>query len=45
MPAVADGNVITGQGPGAAIVFALAVLSHLAGDEAAEYISEGMVVS
>lgn len=44
MPAVADGNVITGQGPGAAIVFALAVLSHLAGDEAAEYISEGMVV-
>lgn len=44
-PAVADGNVITGQGPGAAITFALAVLAHLAGEETAGYVSEGMVVT
>jgi 4-methyl-5(b-hydroxyethyl)-thiazole monophosphate biosynthesis len=43
-PAVADGTVITGQGPGAAITFALAVLSHLKDDETAQAIAEGMVV-
>ena len=34
--AVLDGNVLTGQGPGACIRFALAVLAWLAGNEAAE---------
>ena len=43
MPAVADGQVITGQGPGAAITFALAVLAHLAGADVAHGVAEGMV--
>ncbi len=43
VPAVADGQVITGRGPGAAITFALAVLMHMAGDEVAHGVAEGMV--
>ena len=42
-PAVADGQIITGRGPGAAITFALAVLMHLAGEETAQNVAEGMV--
>lgn len=42
-PAVADGQIITGQGPGAAVTFALAVLSHLVGEEVALAVAEGMV--
>ena len=42
-PAVADGQIITGQGPGAAITFALVVLLHLAGEEAAHAVAAGMV--
>ena len=42
-PAVADGQIITGRGPGAAITFALAVLMHLAGEEVANEVAEGMV--
>ena len=44
-PAVADGQIITGRGPGAAITFALAVLMHLAGEEAAHNVAEGMVTT
>lgn len=44
-PAVADGQIITGRGPGAAITFALAVLMHLAGEEAAHNVAEGMVTA
>jgi 4-methyl-5(b-hydroxyethyl)-thiazole monophosphate biosynthesis len=42
-PAVADGQIITGRGPGTAITFALAVLMHLAGEEVAHEVAEGMV--
>ena len=41
--AVADGQIITGRGPGAAITFALAVLMHLAGEEVSTAVAEGMV--
>lgn len=43
VPVVADGLVITGQGPGAATLFALAVLAHLEGDRAAHVVANGMV--
>ena len=42
-PAVADGQIITGRGPGAAITFALAVLAHVVGEEAALAVAAGMV--
>ena len=42
-PAVADGQIITGRGPGAAITFALAVLAHVVGEEAAHAVAAGMV--
>ena len=42
-PAVADGQIITGRGPGAAITFALAVLAHLVGENAAHAVAAGMV--
>ena len=43
VPAVADGQIITGRGPGAAITFALAVLAHLVDVEVAHAVAEGMV--
>ena len=42
-PAVADGQIITGQGPGSAMTFGFAVLMHLAGEEVAHEVAEGMV--
>jgi 4-methyl-5(b-hydroxyethyl)-thiazole monophosphate biosynthesis len=42
-PAVADGQIITGRGPGSAMTFAFAVLMHLAGEEVAQNVAEGMV--
>ena len=44
-PAVADGQIITGRGPGAAITFALAVLIHLEGEDVAHNVAEGMIAS
>ena len=44
VPAIADGLVITGQGPGSATVFALAVLANLEGEGVSEDVSAGMVV-
>jgi len=44
-PAVADGQIITGRGPGAAIIFALAVLMHVVGEETAHEVAQGMVTS
>ena len=43
VPAVADGQIITGRGPGAAITFALAVLANLVDEEVAHAVAEGMV--
>jgi 4-methyl-5(b-hydroxyethyl)-thiazole monophosphate biosynthesis len=40
---VADKGVITGQGPGTALLFALVVLQHLLGDSVAQRIARSMV--
>ena len=42
-PAVADGQIVTGRGPGAAITFALAVLANLVDEETAHNVARGMV--
>lgn len=42
-PVVADGNVITGQAPGSALVFALVVLQALAGESVAKKVARAMV--
>lgn len=43
VPVVADGTVITGQAPGASLLFALVVLQHLAGEPVAHKVALGMV--
>ena len=43
VPAVADGQIITGRGPGAAVTFALVVLLHMVGEEMANDVASGMV--
>lgn len=43
VPVVADGNVITGQAPGSALLFALVVLQTLAGEVVASKVARGMV--
>ena len=42
-PVVADRNVITGQGPGTSMLFALVVLQALAGPVVAHKVARGMV--
>ena len=43
VPVVADGNVITGQAPGSAMLFALIVLQALLGEPAARKVARAMV--
>ena len=43
-PVVADGQLITGTGPGTAMIFALAVLAHMKGNKIAHGIANGMLV-
>lgn len=43
VPVVRDGNIITGQAPGSAMLFSLVVLQALAGDEASVKVAGGMV--
>ena len=43
VPVVADGSVITGQAPGAAMLFALVVLRALLGDVVAGKVARGLV--
>ena len=43
VPVVVDGNVITGQAPGTATLFALVVLQTLAGKQVARKVAQGMV--
>ena len=43
VPVVADGNLITGQGPGAATLFALVVLKTLLGETKAKKVASAMV--
>ena len=42
-PVVHDGNVITGQAPGSAVLFGLVVLQTLAGEQVAHQVAQGMV--
>lgn len=42
-PVVAEGNVITGQAPGSALLFGLVVLKTLAGERVAQKVARGMV--
>jgi len=42
-PVVADANVITGQAPGSAMLFALVVLQALAGETVAKKVARGLV--
>lgn len=42
-PVVSDGGVITGQAPGSALLFALVVLQHLAGESVTQRIARAMV--
>ncbi len=44
VPVVADGLLITGQGPGSAALFSLVVLAHLEGDRVAHGVANGMLV-
>jgi 4-methyl-5(b-hydroxyethyl)-thiazole monophosphate biosynthesis len=43
-PVVSDGNIITSQGPGTAILFGLALATRLAGRHTSEGISKAMLV-
>lgn len=43
VPVVADGQIITGQGPAHATLFALAVLAHLSGPKMAHRVANGML--
>ena len=43
VPVVADGLVITGQAPGSAVLFGLALLHQLMGDIVANRVADGMV--
>lgn len=43
-PVIADGHVITGQGPSASLLFALVLLQHLAGDETARQVAASLLV-
>ena len=42
-PAVADGNILTGRGPGAALDFGLLLVEKLCSKEAADKLAAGMV--
>jgi len=42
-PVIADGNVITSQGPATAMLFALVLVQHLADDETAQHVAEGLL--
>lgn len=43
-PAVTDGNLVTGRGPGCAVEFGLAVLARIKGDAAADRLRKEMML-
>ncbi len=45
IPVVADRQLITGQGPGSATLFALVVLAHLEGEHTAHTVANGMLTT
>ncbi len=42
-PVIADGNIITSQGPGTAMLFALVLVQHFEDDETAHRVAEGLL--
>ena len=44
-PVVADGNIITGQGPGSSMLFALALVQQFKGDEVAQNVANRLLTS
>ena len=44
-PVVSEGNIITGQAPGSALLFSLVVLQTLVGDKTAQKVARGMVTN
>lgn len=44
VPAVVDGRLITGRGPGCVFDFGLAILAYLKGEETAAKVKEGMLL-
>ena len=44
-PVVSEGNIITGQAPGSALLFGLVVLQTLVGDKIAQKVARGMVTN
>jgi len=45
VPVVTDGDLVTGQGPGSALLFALVVLQSLVGDTITQKVARGMVTN
>ncbi|MBQ7189159.1 MAG: DJ-1/PfpI family protein [Kiritimatiellae bacterium] len=44
-PVIVDGNIITSQGPGTALLFALVLLCHFVGEPMARQVAGGMLTS
>ena len=44
-PVIADGNIITSQGPGTAMLFALVLVQQFAGDEVAHRVAGGLLTT
>jgi 4-methyl-5(b-hydroxyethyl)-thiazole monophosphate biosynthesis len=42
-PVVADGNIITSQGPGTSLLFALVLVQHLTNEETAQRVANGLL--
>ena len=45
VPVIADGHIITSQGPGTAMLFALVLVQHFAGEETARKVADGLLVT
>jgi protein deglycase len=44
-PVIADGNIITGQGPGTALLFSLVLVQHFKGDLVAKQVADAMLTT
>ncbi len=44
-PVIADGHIITSQGPGTAMLFSLVLIQHLVGEETAHQVAKSLITS
>jgi len=44
-PVIADGNIITSQGPGTALLFSLVLVQHFKGDDEAQQVADAMLTT